>query len=110
MAKICFLMENRIAVEVEDIQVTDLTTEKGCGGSEITLTQREERKWISLCEGSAQVLSIFTVQRNGHGDSDGSCGRWEFAGYKRHVSTAGAPAMPRAGLERNSFRVDMYSS
>lgn len=44
MAKICFLLENRSAVEVEDSQVTDLTTEKGCGGSEIILMQREERK------------------------------------------------------------------
>lgn len=29
---------------------------------------------------------------------------------KRHVSTAGPPAMSRAGLEKSSFRVDMYRS
>lgn len=39
-----FLMENRVAVEVEDSQGIDLTTEKGCGGPEIILMQREERK------------------------------------------------------------------
>ena len=43
--------------------MTELTKQKGCDGSKIILMHLERKGISSLCENSAQLLSIFTECR-----------------------------------------------